>query len=164
MNYVSKLEDKIELIKSKFSGLVGKEISFYELPQLWLEDEQRWDNWMDLPLVLTFGDQKLSISWQKFDELAIEAGAVVPYSLAGQTVRWLTEGVNVLDQVLGKRLTAVSLRKGQMSIETQAHHIWTDLLLSLDDGSTLAIFNALDENGIARHTTSNLDSQSIKCV
>ncbi len=163
MNYITDPKEKVELIKSRFSELIGKEITHYELPQIVLESKNEWDDWMDLPLFLTFGDRTLSISWDKFDDLAIEEGRVIPFSLCGYTVRWLCEGVEILEKVLGKTLTSVSLGIGEMNLDGRDIEIWTRVLLSLNDESTLDIFNALDENGIELFSEKP-KGESIKCT
>ncbi|MBD2113451.1 MULTISPECIES: hypothetical protein [Cyanophyceae] len=149
MLYVTAKEAKLQLIQNRFSGLLGQPILGYELAQMWCDDDQQWSDWMDLPLFLTVGDSTLSISWQKFDDLAIEVGRVLPFSLGGSTVRWQWEGVAVLDAILGATIAAVSLGRGQMSIGGSELEIWTRLLITLDSGITLDVFNALDANGIA---------------
>lgn len=149
MLYVTAKAAKLQLIQDRFSGLVGQPILGYELAQLWCDDDQQWSDWMDLPLFLTVGDSTLSISWQKFDDLAMEVGRVLPFSLGGSTVRWLWEGVAVLDAILGNTVAAVSLGRGQMAIGGRELEIWTRLLITLDSGTTLDVFNALDENGLA---------------
>jgi hypothetical protein len=147
--YVTAKETKLQLIQTRFSGLIGQPILGYELAQMWCDDDQQWSDWMDLPLFLTVGSSTLSIPWQKFDDLAIEVGRVLPFSLGGSTVRWLWEGMAVLDAILGDTVAAVSLGRGQMSIGGSELEIWTRLLITLDSGTTLDVFNALDENGIA---------------
>jgi hypothetical protein len=146
--YVTAKAAKLQLIQDCFSGLVGHPILGYELAQLWCDDDQQWSDWMDVPLFLTVGDSTLSISWQKFDDLAMEVGRVLPFSLSGSTVRWLSEGVAVLDAILGNTIAAVSLGRGQMAIGGRELEIWTRLLITLDNGTTLDVFNALDENGL----------------
>lgn len=156
MQYVHTREAKQDLIRTRFSSLIGKKILSYEVAQLWCDDDQQWSNWMDLPLFLTVGEgqphlkdqQTLSISWQKFDDLAIEAGRVLPFSLGGSTVRWRWEGVDALDSSLGETIASVGLGRGQMSVGSSEIEIWTRLLIGLDNGTTLDVFNAFDENGV----------------
>lgn len=163
MNYVEDLKEKIALIRERFGGLIGEKIQGYELVQIWHASESKWSNWMDVPLFLTVGDQALSISWTKFDELAIEPGRVLPFPLGGSTTRWLNEGVEILDQVIGKQIISVSLGRGDMRIGRKEIEIWTRLLLSLDDGMTLDVYNALDENGIELLTEEEI-GDAIECT
>ena len=163
MNYVSDPKQKVELISNRLRALLGKKIQRYELAQLWDETTREWSYWMDVPLFLTVGNSTLSISWYKFDELAIEWGRVLPFSLVGSTVRWVSDGVNALDAATGRKITAISLGRGEMSIEKNEIETWTRLLFTLDNGTTLEIFNALDENGIQLHT-SQVPGETIKCI
>lgn len=163
MNYVEDLKEKIALIRERFSGLIGEKVQGYELAQIWVESESDWSNWMDVPLFLTVGDQTLSISWVKFNELAIEPWRVLPFPLCSSTIRWLCEGVETLDQVTGKRIISVSLGRGDMTIEEKEIEIWTRLLLTLDNGMTLSVYNALDENGIELITEDKI-GEAIKCT
>lgn len=63
MEYLSDTEDKINLIRQKFSKLIGGEIRGYEFAQMWVEEEQEWSDWMDIPLFITINDSTVSISW-----------------------------------------------------------------------------------------------------
>lgn len=152
MKYVSAIEDKVSLIQERFAALVGKEVVGYELAQYWCAEDEEWSNWRDIPLFLSIGETTLSISWQKFDELAIEVDRALPFSLSGATVRLLCEDVESLDAVIGQKVASVSLGKGEMSIEEVEIDVWTRLLIKLSGGNTLEVFNALDENGIEVHT------------
>lgn len=150
MQYISDTEQKLVLIRETFSELIGETIHSYEFAQLWSEEEWAWSNWMDVPVFLSVGECVLSISWQKFDELAIASGRVLPFSLVGSTVRWVSEGMIPLDLTLGHRIEAVALGME----ETSAGENWTRLLINLSNGTTFEIYNALDENGfILRDTT-----------
>ncbi len=163
MNYVTAVDEKIELIRDRFRSLMGAEFLGYELAQIWCSNEEEWSNWMDIPLFLSFDQSTLSISWEKFDDLAIENGRVLPFSLGGSTIRWLCEGVELLDSLIGQKVLGVSLAKGQMTLGNADVEIWTRLLIDLDGGSTLEIFNALDENGIELHVD-GFKENSRKCI
>lgn len=163
MNYVTAVDEKIELIRDRFGSLIGSEFRGYELAQLWCSNEKEWSDWMDIPLFLSFDQSALSISWEKFDDLAIEKGRVLPFSLGGSTVRWLCEGVELLDSLIGQKILGISLAKGQMTLGNADVEIWTRLLIELDSGSTLEIFNALDENGIELHAD-GFKENARKCI
>ena len=151
MKYISELEEKIKLIQRHFSGLIGGEVQGYELAQIWCDEEKEWNNWMDIPIFLIIEETILSISWSQFNDFGIEKGRVLPFSLSGSTVRWLSEGVGLIDPVIGKKIESISIGKGEMSIEEKEIEIWTRLLVRFEDGETFEIFNALDENGIELH-------------
>ncbi len=163
MNYVSSAENKIELIRKQFSPLVGGKIEGYELAQLWCEEDQEWSDWMDVPLFLTIKGITVSISWQKLDELAIGPGRNLPFSLGGCTVRWICEGIETIDSILGEKIASISLGKGEMSIEGNEVEIWTRLLINFTNGKTFEVFNALDENGIALHDN-EITKDVKKCI
>ena len=163
MNYVTAVIEKIELIRERFKPLIGAEFRGYELAQMWCSDEKEWSNWMDVPLFLSFGESTLSISWEKFDNLSIENGRVLPFSLGGSTVRWLCEGVELLDSLIGQKILGISLAKGHMTLGNADVEIWTRLLIELNNGATLEIFNALDENGIEVHAN-GFKETARKCI
>jgi hypothetical protein len=163
MKYSSDLEDKIELIQKNFAHLIGAKVVGYEIAQIWCDEEQEWDNWMDIPLFLIVGETTLSISWNEFDELGIEKGRVLPFSLGGTTVRWLSEGNELLDLIVGETIDTVSIGKGEMSIEDKEIEIWTRLLITLGNGMTFEVFNALDENGFALQENTILGEVK-KCI
>ncbi|WP_419904719.1 hypothetical protein [Kiloniella sp.] len=148
MQYISEKQEKIELIQKHFTKLLGCEITGYELPQLWCEEDQEWSDWMDLPLYLTIGGSTLSISWKKFDELLIETGRVLPFSITGFPVRWLAEDVQLLEPLIGQKLKSVSLASDEMTLGGHQIEIWTRLILTMDNDQNLVIYNALDENGL----------------
>ncbi|MGF2736704.1 hypothetical protein [Marinobacter sp. DUT-1] len=163
MKYVTTVEDKIELIRESFASLVGKKLVGYELAQLWVEEDKEWSDWMDLPLFICIGGSTLSISWQKFDDLAIENGRVLPFALCGSTVRWLCDKVEALDKIVGRKIVSVSLGRGDMSIGEAEVEIWTRLLIEFTGGHTLEIFNALDENGVEVRTVP-IVGETRKCI
>lgn len=152
MKYVTAKSEKISLIREQFSGLIGRTISGYEVAQIWHQDAMSWSNWNDIPLFLSIADAAvISISWNKFDDLGISHGRILPFSLAGATVRWVDEGIDELDAAIGMSISSVALGRGEMNVEGKDVEVWTRLLIGLSNGSTLEIFNALDENGYAIH-------------
>jgi len=151
MNYVESLESKIQIIRSQFKTLIGKTITGYEFAEMWHEEDNEWSEWMDLPVFLRLGNEVISISWFKFDALAIETGRVLPFSLCGSTVRWTGEGHTFLDLSVGKTVSSVSIGRGQMTVADSEIEIWTRLLIGFECGQVLEIFNALDENGVEFH-------------
>jgi hypothetical protein len=152
MKYFTSLKEKTDLIHHQFSALIGKEILGYELAQIWCEETAAWSEWNDLPVFLLIGSGELSISWQKFDELAIEVGRVLPFSLCGSTVRWINSGNIHLDTAIGRTVESVSLAQGEMTVGGSEIEIWTRLLIHFTGGGSLEVYNALDENGFELHT------------
>ena len=151
MKYFANLREKKDLVHHQFSELIGEVIVGYELAQIWCKETAAWSEWNDLPVFLSIGSCELSISWQKFDELAIEAGRVLPFSLCGSTVRWIDSGNIHLDAAIGRTVESVSLAQGEMTVGSSETGVWTRLLIHLTGGGSLEIFNALDENGFELH-------------
>lgn len=149
MKYFSSLKEKRDLVHHQFSELIGKKIKAYELAQIWCEETASWSEWNDLPVFLSIGSRELSISWQKFDELAVEAGRVLPFSVCGSTLRWIDSGNIHLDAVIGHTIESVSLAQ---ELIFGGHAMWTRLLVHFEGGGSLEVFNALDENGFEFHT------------
>ncbi len=160
---VTKREQKIKMIEKHFNMLIGCKIEGYEVPQLFLLGDEEWINWMDLPLYLTINGLTLSIVWSEFDALSISIGRTLPFAVGGCTIRWICEGDKLLDSIIGKKITSVSLGQGQMSIKENELEIWTRLLILLDDGTTFEIFNALDENGFCLHK-GDIEGKIVNCI
>ncbi len=121
---------------------------------------------MDYPLILNFGDttieSNVSISWEKFDDLAIESDRVLP-SNSFFVLRWICEGIDALESAIGKILSEVSLGPECPSPFGKPIEAWTHLLLTFEDGSALDIFNAVDETGFSFEPEGTTGS-SIHCV
>jgi hypothetical protein len=149
VTYVTSLEDKVALVRRRLAGLLGQRIAGYERAELWIESDQAWSPWRDLPLVLLFERGAcLSISWRAFDDLGIAEGRVLPFSLSGCTVRWVSDGAPALGEAVGHAVESVALASDAMRAE-RAMEAWTHLCVRLSNGGTLDLFNALDENGYA---------------
>ncbi len=149
MEYVETLDDKIHLVDSSFSNLIGKELSGYEIAKVKIEGE--WSYWNDLPIVLSFDNELLSISWTHLNELGISPYRALPFNVSGSTLKWEEEGFEPLDKIVGTTILSASLGKGEFSLEGNDIEIWTKLFIVFSNGKTLEIFNALDENGYFLH-------------
>ncbi len=141
MEYLSLKEQKIELIRTMLQPLLGQKIVGYAVAEVYDEDDESWDVWHELPLRLDTGAGKLSISWEKFDDLAIAADDETDEEFEAGTIRWRNDGIEPLDLSIGQTITGVSLATYPQS------SFWNRLLISLDDGKVLDIYNGLDENG-----------------
>jgi len=156
------LATKIALVREAMSGLIGKSLTKYETAEL-LSDEGTWEAWPDLPIRLyTDSETVVSVSWSGFDDLWIEQGMKLPFLAEGVTVRWIQNGISKIQSAVGNVMHAVLLGRGEMSIEGRDLEIWTRLLIECEGGWS-AIFNALDENGYAFHTTMPSGS-FVKCI
>jgi hypothetical protein len=149
VTYVETIEDKLKLVESSFSHLIGKELSGYEIAKV--EIEGVWSYWNDLPIYLAFGEDVLSISWTQLNELAISQCRTLPFNVSGFTLEWVDDGFDPLDKTVGKKILSVSLGRSEFSLEDNGIEIWTRLFIGLNNGKTLEIFNALDENGYCLH-------------
>jgi hypothetical protein len=121
------------------------------LRHLWLVWDMQADEWFtDCPVLLDFGDQRVAVNHQKFDELAVTFDTIDP----NQPVVWPTsDGFQLAWRP--EPLIQLAALTGQ-----QLHHV--DLLEwaggDLADGTVaigftfparhLMIYNALDENGL----------------
>lgn len=152
MNYVNNLKEKKQLISNHFKPYIGKPIMGYEIAEVWSEEDKDWSEWMDVPLFLNVNNEVISISWQKFNELGIQSGRVLPFSLSSNTVRWKFEGVKEIEKSIGQIVSSVSIGRGDMELAGNDCEIWTRLLIEFESGDTLEVFNALDENGFVFHT------------
>jgi hypothetical protein len=151
MDFVTTPADKLDRIAAAFGPLLGKRIIGYEVAELYCSESAAWAPWLGLPLYLVFeGGAVVSICWSKFDDLCVLPGRYQPHSLVGYEVRWVGEGLAVLDDLLGRALQGVWLGAGQMAFGANEVPIWSRLIMELAEGSPIEIFNALDENGFER--------------
>lgn len=149
---VHTLEAKQAAIQAAMSGLVDRRLLRYETAELRLDDGT-WGAWNDLPIRLYVDDgEVVSVSWSKFDDLWIERGLRLPFSIEGSTVRWVENALPALNQALGQRIFSVSLGTDNRAIADRGFATWTRLLLELESG-WLEVFNALDENGYEFYAT-----------
>lgn len=154
--------DKVEAIVKHFANAIGETVVGYETAELLLNDDN-WIPWEDLPIRLrTSANKVISISWSGFDELWLATDCSLPFSVAGQTVRWVENSIDSLKPIIGKTIQSVYLGRGQFSLEGKGIEIWTRLLMQLDKG-WLEIWNNLDENGYDFHP-SKPDGQFIHCL
>jgi len=165
MKYAEGRNAKVELIRSRFANLIGRIIRGYELAQIWDEDNGEWQDYLDYPIYLNIEDTILSIEWDKLDELLIEYGRVLTYNMVGRTFRWVNEGNEILDSIIGSTLRSVSLGRWEYyeRHKDTEMDLWIDLLLTLDNGKTLNIYNDHDKNGIKLYNK-KIDWETIKCT
>ena len=116
---------------------------------LWIESDNSWDEWMDLPIILNIEQNLVSISWRKFDDLAISREKILPDFVKDSKIKWDTEGHEILDKIIGKKIYNVRLEKNTMTFESKEIEIWTDLYIDFENKLSICIFNDLDQNGIS---------------
>ena len=137
-------------LRKIFAPAIGSELRGYSTAEL-LHDDGTWAAWPDLPIRLEWGSGSLiAISWSKFDDLWIAADEALPFPVEGSTVRWVRNGFDNLNGLVGARILSVWLGRDEMSIGEKEFEIWTRLLIETDRG-WLEVFNALDENGYDCH-------------
>jgi hypothetical protein len=101
------------------------------------------------PVILGFGDVNVEVTHRKFDECAITWNQVdmsMPLDWPGLALDWRAGGHPALRTVQGRRLREVNVIERIMT----AH--WRPRVLHAVefrfDGARLAVYNALDENGL----------------
>lgn len=158
----SELASKVDDVRSHFAPVVGRKLIGYETAELLLHDGT-WTSWPDLPIRLHLsGDKLVAISWSGFDDLWIANDLSLPFPIEDATVRWLSNSMANLNDILNTTIGSVLLGKGGMTWESREIEIWTRVLIQTGD-RWLEIFNALDENGYALHAEMP-EGNFIRCV
>jgi len=131
--------------RARFSRLVGHPLIGSWL--MWDIDAHRW--FADGPVILGFPDINVEVTHRKFDECAItwdQVDMATPLAWPGLELDWRPDTHVSILRAQGRPLRAVNL------IERVTPAPWRPAVLYavelLFDGARLAIFNALDENGI----------------
>ncbi|XVU28163.1 hypothetical protein ACQPZJ_14295 [Actinoplanes sp. CA-054009] len=115
------------------------------------------DEWFaDAPVLLDFGDERVSVDHQKFDDLCITwnrldpSRAIVDSSWDHDSLfelAWRPEPTPQLAELAGRRLNRVVLLEWSGAADDLANG---SVAIGLDvSPAWLTIFNALDENGFA---------------
>lgn len=115
---------------------------------MWDLSEHLW--FADGPVILGFPDHNVEITHRKFDECAITWNQVdmsMPLDWPGLTLDWRAQAHPALDAMEGRRLRAVNVIERIMTAHWRPSVLYAIELLF--DGARLAIYNALDENGIS---------------
>ncbi|HET6214539.1 MAG TPA: hypothetical protein VFE14_16865 [Micromonosporaceae bacterium] len=131
--------------RSRFTRLLGQPLIGSWL--MWDPDERAW--FADGPVILGFPEHNVEITHRKFDECAITWNQVdmsMPLDWPGLNLDWRAGLHPSLGRVQGRPLRGVNVIERIMP----AH--WRPSVLHaielLFEGARLAIYNALDENGI----------------
>jgi len=158
MEYLSIKEQKIELIKKTFTPLLGQVVEGYGIVELFDEDYDEWDLWHELPIRLHIGEERVSISWEKFDDLALSPNDEIDENWNEKVMRWAYEGVEALDNAKGHKIVGVAMARYPQS------EFWARLLIYLDNEKVLDIYNALDENAYALYSKSEIEGEVIEIL
>jgi hypothetical protein len=139
--------------RSRFARLIGR-----RLVGAWVMwDVDRRCRHADGPVILGFGDSTVEITHRKFDECAITWNQVdmsLPIDRYGSGLRldWRTGAHPALEAVTGQRLREVN------AIERVMPSSWRPRVLDavelLFEEDRLAVYNALDENGLSHRDVS----------
>lgn len=131
--------------RSRFSRIIGRPLDLAWV--LWDRDRRTW--FPGGPVILGFGGVNVEVMHRKFDECAItwdQLDTSVPPDWPGHTVDWRPDGHPALLAPRGRRLREVNV------IERIMPSHWRPRVLHAVEfrfeGSRLAVYNALDENGL----------------
>ena len=125
------------------------------LQHVWLVWDLDADEWFeDAPVLLDFGDERVGIDHQKFDDLCITWNTVDPTCAIEDpsdedpfNLAWRPDPTPQLAELAGLTLNCVELLEWVGADDDMANG---SVAIGLDLTSTwLTIFNALDENGLA---------------
>jgi len=139
----------------RFGRLIGRELLAGWL--MWDVSRRGW--FADGPVVLAFGDTNVEITHRKFDECAIswdhiDMSAPIDRYATGIELDWRPDPHAALRNARGRRLRCVNL------IERITPAVWRPRVLHavefLLDGARLAVYNAMDENGLTDVPESDL--------
>jgi hypothetical protein len=133
--------------RARFSRLLGRPLVGGWV--MWDLDHRSW--FADGPVILGFGDSNVEVTHRKFDECAITWDQVdmsMPPDWPGSGLRldWRSGVQPALSAVTGRRLRAVN------AIERIMPSTWRpralDAIEFLFEEGRLAVYNAMDENGL----------------
>lgn len=135
--------------RARCARIVGRRLDSAWL--MWDAHRERW--FAGGPVILTFGDVNIEVAHRKFDECAITWSQIdmsAPPYWPEPGLGWRPNCHPALQAVQGRRLRQVNLIERIMPAE------WRPRVLHavefLFEGARLAIFNALDENGLTSET------------
>jgi len=152
MEPVRTLDAKIALIRQLMGDLIGARLVRFETAELQQLDGD-WVAWADMPIRIdTDSGAVVSIAWSHFEDLWMERGTGLPFVPEDVVLRWVTNDIASIQPAVGSRMKSVRIGRGTMTCDGREVEIWTRLLIECD-GGWLEVFNALDENGYAFHTT-----------
>jgi hypothetical protein len=139
--------------RARFARVIGR-----PLDGAWLMWDLTTGGWFAHgPVILGFGDVNVEVTHRKFDECAITWSQVdmsMPLAWPGLALDWRPGGHPALAGARGRPLRAVNVIERIMTAP------WRPRLLHavefLFDGARLAVYNALDENGLTGATEVDL--------
>ncbi|WP_306208966.1 hypothetical protein [Actinoplanes sp. RD1] len=133
--------------RARFSRLIGRRLMSGWL--MWDMAERGW--FADGPVILGFGETNVEITHRKFDECAItwnrvDMSAPIDWFATGIQLDWRADPHSALRNARDKVLREVNI------IELITVAEWRPRILHavefLFEGARLAVYNAMDENGL----------------
>lgn len=132
--------------RGRFQKLIGQRL--HDVWLMWDLDADRW--FADGPVVLAFTDANVEITHRKFDECAITWGQVdmmLPLHFSDLRLDWHDNAHPAVRSVRGRRLKEANVIERLMAASWRPTVLQAVELL-FEGPARLAIFNALDENGL----------------
>ena len=133
--------------RTRFVRLIGRKLKSGWL--MWDMAERGW--FADGPVILGFGGTNVEITHRKFDECAItwnqvDMSAPIDWYATGIQLDWRADPHAALRNARGRTLREVNI------VERTTVKEWRPRVLHavefLFEGARLAVFNAMDENGL----------------
>lgn len=154
--------------RDRFRRLIGQRL--HDAWLMWDLDQDRW--FADGPVILGFTDANVEVTHRKFDECAITWNQVdmleplvwstLPTEALASVddpdairLDWQAGGHPALRRVRDRRLREVNVIERLMTAHWRPTVLYAVELL-FDGGRRLAVFNALDENGLTAATEVDL--------
>ena len=103
-----------------------------------------------MPIMLVIGGEHIEICWQQFDSLSITKNQIditncISYE---ENIPYKENAHPALNEAIGKKILRVKLGMSSMTLEEKVLPMINSVDFELENGF-LAIFNALDENGLS---------------
>lgn len=148
-------EELAERHRDRFKELIGAKMLAGWL--MWDMAERGW--FADGPVVLAFGEANVEITHRKFDECSItwdsvDMTAPVDWHGTGIELDWRADPHSALRKVRGKPLREVNIIERTTSAEWRPRSLHA--VEFLFDRGRLAVYNAMDENGLTDVPERNL--------
>ncbi|MGA5305522.1 hypothetical protein ACPCHT_36900 [Nucisporomicrobium flavum] len=133
--------------RARFSRLIGRKLLHGWL--MWDMSERGW--FADGPVILGFGGTNVEVTHRKFDECAItwdqvDMTAPIDWYATGIQLDWRADPHAALRNARGRILREVNII--ERTTPAKWHSGFLHAVEFLFDGARLAIFNAMDENGL----------------
>jgi len=132
--------------RARFTRLIG-----HTLVGAWVLWDHDRDSWFaEGPVILGFGNTNVEITHRKFDECGITWDQVdmsMPLDWPGLSLDWQAGAHPALAAVTGRRLREVNVIERIMPSDWRPRLL--DAIELRFEGGRLAVYNAMDENGLS---------------